>query len=1227
MMRMKNNTLKILSLIGLLSVLYTHSVAQNYFVQTDSYDNSQGLSQNHVLSIIQDNDGFIWVGTFDGLNRFDGSEFKQFTRHDSTNSISNNTIWSLFEDENKIIWIGTISGLNKYNPTNESFYVYRTSQTDSQTISNNDVLSIISAKNNNLWIGTDNGLNLYDTKTDKNIRFFDSNDKQKLTNNSILSLFPVDDILWIGSQNGLNKYNTKTNELTKFYHNEANKNSISGDIIRTIKADSYGNIWIGTENGITKIEENDGKTSFENFKIDLGNNISVKDITNINFIDPNTIFVGTKLNGSFFFDLNQKKFNQNNSINKTAKINTSLIDKNNNFWVGTAEKGIIKLVRKNLIFEPFYVEDSKGNKLLFHCFFEDDYITIWGGTSNGLFEYNRITKNFKLHYIDFSSNQKNVIKGIQKIDQSRLLIATDGNGIFIYDKRNAKFSKFEIKTIDDNKIKTKHLHDDKQGNIWAACSENIFIKINKKTLETKQYKLNAESKTTIYSIQKYRNNQLLLGTITKGLFIFNTEKEKFVQFDEKYKKLAETIAVDGFFESKNGDVYIATMGSGILIIKNNQLTHLKHNDKLFTDNIYSVIEEDSLNLWVSSNKGLIKINTKTGKTYVFNKIDGLQSEEFNTGAFLKCSDGELFFGGIAGFNKFYPQNINTNEEKVDIRITDLLINNITIKPGHKYFGKKILAKSILHTDTLMLSYKIKHFSIKFANLNYNTSSSKSYRYRLDGFSNDWVYLNKSNLNATFVYLPPGEYNLRIQAINNRGNWAENEKNLKIFISYPYWETTYFYIAIISLIFIFIATYIKIRERALKIEKKNLEILVNERTLEIRDAQYQLQIEKQYSESIINNAYDGIFVTDLKGKFLNVNPAFCNMTGYSEQELTEKTENQIIAKLNKNSKIDETDKIDNKNFNIVEKEYIRKDGEIIFARVSRSILEKQGALISIATDITKRKIVEQELVKHKEYLEELVEERTADLKEAKEQAETADKLKSAFLANMSHEIRTPLNAIIGFSQLLDENNVSETKRKQYISYINKGGETLLHLINDIIDIAKIEANQMIIEKSTFVVRDIFAEIYSMFEIENSLIENPKLTLLMDIPAAKNKIRADRYRIKQVLVNLVSNSIKFTEKGHIKFGYKSFNRNNELWYEFFVEDTGIGIAKDSQDTVFDRFMKINDSRTKVYAGTGLGLSISKKIIELQNGEIWLQSKPGKGTTFYFTLPSNISDIENS
>jgi signal transduction histidine kinase len=287
--------------------------------------------------------------------------------------------------------------------------------------------------------------------------------------------------------------------------------------------------------------------------------------------------------------------------------------------------------------------------------------------------------------------------------------------------------------------------------------------------------------------------------------------------------------------------------------------------------------------------------------------------------------------------------------------------------------------------------------------------------------------------------------------------------------------------------------------------------------------------------------------------------------------------------------------------------------------------KSKANDKLLQEIKHRKSVEAELTKYQDHLETIVDERTRELKQAKEKAEESDKLKTAFLSNMSHEIRTPMNAIVGFSYLLADETSNENVKNEYVKIIKSNGEVLMNLINDILDISMIESGQLKTKSKPFHLVELLDELKAYFDQEREKYKKESISIQTDYDCdfLNLVINSDSTRLRQIISNLLSNALKFTDKGQITFGFRHSNDNELI---FFVKDSGTGIAPDKHQAIFDRFSKftgINDATH--YSGTGLGLAICDELVEMLGGKIWLDSYPSKGSTFYFTLPylSNGSD----
>ena len=363
----------------------------------------------------------------------------------------------------------------------------------------------------------------------------------------------------------------------------------------------------------------------------------------------------------------------------------------------------------------------------------------------------------------------------------------------------------------------------------------------------------------------------------------------------------------------------------------------------------------------------------------------------------------------------------------------------------------------------------------------------------------------------------------------------------------------------------------------------------------------LENEAKY-RTLVTQSPDGIFIVDLSGAFISVNKTMCDNLKYSEEEfLTLKLWDIVPLEYFEIHKNRLVNIINGERLNdAVEYEVKGKDGILHSIEVLSAPYYKDKVIIGfqgIARDITKRKLAEKELI------------------EARDKAQESDKLKSAFLANMSHEVRTPLNSILGFSELLADSELDDEVKNEFIQNIIIGGNNLLSIISDIMDISKMESGEITIRKSQINVQKFISSVKEQFSYQ---AERKELEIKLNIPDNNEEtiIFADADRLKQIFNNLVGNAIKFTLNGGIEIGY--FPKDKML--DFYVKDTGIGIPSEYHDVIFDHFRQVENEISRKYAGNGLGLAISKKLVELMGGEIWLESEPGKGSVFYFTVPTD-------
>jgi len=381
------------------------------------------------------------------------------------------------------------------------------------------------------------------------------------------------------------------------------------------------------------------------------------------------------------------------------------------------------------------------------------------------------------------------------------------------------------------------------------------------------------------------------------------------------------------------------------------------------------------------------------------------------------------------------------------------------------------------------------------------------------------------------------------------------------------------------------------------------------------AEIALQDNEELFRSIFEQAASGICIVSVEGSFMKINDRFCNMLGYDEDELLQMTYMDITypEDMGKDGQLFDDLCSGRSDTYSIEKRYLAKDGECVWVKLYvAAVRNKDNSvkyLIKIINDVTDRKFSEQKLKQSYQQIRKF----NFELNKAKAKAEESDRLKSAFLANMSHEIRTPMNGIVGFVNMLKRKEITEEKRNSYIDIIQSSCNQLLHIVNDIVDISKIEAGQVDIKREEENVNDIIVELKEFYKPRSSS-KSIELIVNMGEDDENSNFYCDGTKIRQVMNNLLNNALKFTEEGYVEFGYKV----TEGLLEFFVKDSGIGISDEHINVIFDRFRQAETSLSRGFGGTGLGLSISKAYVEKMGGELWVKSKLGEGTCFMFTVP---------
>ncbi|MBK8808483.1 MAG: SpoIIE family protein phosphatase [Bacteroidales bacterium] len=860
-MKLKDKILRLLLI--LLVVSFQQLFSQNNALKFDRISLNDGLSNSIVHCVLNDSKGFMWFGTDDGLNKFDGYKFTIYRPVlGDTTSIANNIIKCIYEDKQGVLWIGTAGGgLNKFNRDSETFTRYTHDVDNNQSLSDNNVYALFEDSKSNFWVGTfGGGLNLMDRETGTFKHFkHNSRNKKSISGDAVRAITEDrNSDLWIGvDEGGIARYDRSSGEFTCFLHDPENANSISSNAVLTIFIDHKGCLWIGTWAGGVNYYDPD-KDIFTLFKNvpENSNSISSNETFSIYEDIQNRIWLTTR-NGIDIYSPDKKTFIHNvydpyNAHTISHNFGTFLYEDNTGvLWIGTGGGGLNKYDQYGKKFRHNKKDITSNNSLCaddVYAFYEDKKNNIWIGTKGGGVDlYNPANKTFK-HFPPHTENGLNngTVRSIQQDKNGLLWLGTDGGGINILDPLTEKVVTIlqnnpEVNSLKNNAI--YNLHIDKTGIVWIGTYGGGLSVYNPVNKQFRNYPINNRNQmqNVVLDIEEDARGRIWIGTLGMGLYEFDKTRNKLISY-KKYIKDSSTLSnlvINDIFIDRKGILWLATGGNGLDKFDLRKGTIVNYNESHGLNNnvVSSILEDEKYNFWVGTNNGLSKFDPYTETFSNYSVSDGLQDLMFNPRAALKAKNHQFYFGGINGFNVFDPDSIFANTYVPEVVLTDFKLYNTTVQIGEN----SPLKKHISEVDMIVLSHSQNVLSFEFAALHYVAPSKNHYRYKLEGFDNDWIYTSSARRFAAYTNLPGGEFIFRVQATNNDGVWNDNGVALKIIIVPPFWKTLPFY-GLLTLIFIgLVYLFIKQREKQYRRKEEVLEDKVRIRTEEIKTQKEELML--------------------------------------------------------------------------------------------------------------------------------------------------------------------------------------------------------------------------------------------------------------------------------------------------------------------------------------------------------------------------------------------------
>ncbi|MBB3696632.1 response regulator [Flammeovirga yaeyamensis] len=770
----------------------------NYFRHIST---SEGFSLNSVNAIDQDEMGFIWFGTRNGLMRYDGVDLKVMLREEEDLKWQGvNDIFDIDIDSKGDILIGSRRGFKKYSPSAEAIEPLKLNKPDSYFTRR--IFDVLNIDENQSLLGTEAGVDVYLAKENKLVsNKHKENNKETLSSNKITTIYRApDSTIWVGTHNGLNKLISNKNGVLSFKRYMAYRSS--NILVNAVLKDRKGNIWAGTSKGLFVLRK-EAKV-FKRFDKITSQSLTSNIIRCLTLDHQDRLWVGT-YDGLNIID---KEFNliakvnhdpQNSNGLTGNNIRSLFTDVNGGIWIATYFGGVNYWSDKLMSFEKF--DERNGTQLGY-----------------------------------------NVVNSIVNGDNNTIYFGTEGGGITIYDSKNRTFSKIDELSYRHPIGGVKTLLSEGNGKVWLGTFDRGLVHLNLKTKQHKEYRYDIDNPTSIssdklISLQKAEDGNLWVGTINGGLNLLDIKKNTFTQFkaNDSIPKIAHNnvrslmlsskgdlyvgtglgismltkksylnrkmdfqfIAmeegvnknpyINDIIETNDGNIWVGTLSSGLYSIIGNKLTpvHLKN-----ITSVYSIVEgKNDHRLWMSTEKGIVSYDFKSGEQKIFNSDNGVSPNEFNRGSRFIDTDGKIYFGGASGVTSFHPSLLGKqNEYAPDVVLSGISLFGNDIKTGDEY---GILDQSIEFTDEITLDYDQHIFTISFSMPNYTFPDNKAYSYRMLGLDDAWI--KTTNNNVSYAIQKGGDYIFEVKGYNSHGVESDNVTRLKVHLKSAPWLTTWAYI--------------------------------------------------------------------------------------------------------------------------------------------------------------------------------------------------------------------------------------------------------------------------------------------------------------------------------------------------------------------------------------------------------------------------------------------------
>lgn len=854
-------------------------------IRFDRISIEDGLSQATILSMHQDSAGFMWFGTEEGLDRFDGYEFTNY-RNDpaDSESISCSYVWAIDEDPHGDLWLATDGGgISRWNRATDTFDNFKAEPEGSNGPSSDNIRSLRIAPSGLIWIATRKaGLNSFDPATGAFVYYrHDSADPSSLGSDRVFGLsIDASGQVWIGTDDGLDRLNEDGEGFTHYRHDPADSASLSDSRVRSIAGDRQGDLWVGTlDGGLNRWNPATGDFTRYTHDDTDPRSLSSNRVRAILEDDAGRLWIGT-VEGLNLFDSSSESFSSytNNPADPTSLSTNDVIslyqDRGGVVWIGTQLGGVNKWNPNIWSFGHHSSQRSGANSLRnsnVTSFAEDRAGRLWIGTvGGGVSVLDRVSGHYTHHGTGSGSSgglSTELVMTLLNDHLGTTWVGTLDGGINRFNPTTETFTHYRHDPSRSDSLGSDgvmSLYEDQQGTLWVGTFGGGLNRFDRKTGTFTRFTHDPRDPTTISSdrvttIAQDPSGLLWVGTDAGGLNLFDPRAGTFVHFmaDPADPRSISSDTIFSLHVDASGQLWIGTRGGGLDTLEtlpesseSAVFVNRSSRDGLSNDTIYGILPDSSGSLWMSTNRGLSRYDRATGTFRNYRFSHGLQGDEFNFGAHYRSTGGELMFGGINGFNIFFPERIETNSAVPPVVMTSFLKFNKPVAADGPVFGR----------EGVELGFRDDVVTFEFAALDFTAPKENRYAYILEGFDDAWIDLGTVR-RVTFTDLDGGDYVLRVRGSNNEGVWNENGLALNLSVAPPPWLTWWAYGLYALLISTALYLYWLAQQRKLKREEEysgRLEEEVRERTGALEDRAHELEdLNQQLVDASLTDSLTGL----------------------------------------------------------------------------------------------------------------------------------------------------------------------------------------------------------------------------------------------------------------------------------------------------------------------------------------------------------------------------------